>query len=79
MCPLRILAPSLKPREIFLAKYDINSMRTKSGNKPKGQLFGTSIEKKPNLCNIKPINVAPTTTVKLIRNVRAKCEVGEKL
>ena len=79
ICPLRIFAASLKPKEMFLAIYDINSMRVKSGSKPKGQPVGTNNEKNFNLCNIKPNMVAPKTTVKLIKNVRAKCEVGAKL
>ncbi len=79
MCPLNIFAASLKPKETLLAKYDINSISVSSGNKPKGQFKGTNKEKKPSLCKIKPKIVDPNTTVKLIKKVRAKCEVGAKL
>ena len=79
MCPLNIFAASLKPREMFLAMYDINSISTSRGNKPRGQPAGTKSEKKPNLCSKKPKKVDPNTTVKLIKNVRAKCDVGAKL
>lgn len=72
MCPLNTFAASLNPKETFLAIYDINSMSTNSGNKPKGQPVGTKSEKKPNLCNAKPKKVDPITTVKLIKKVRAK-------
>jgi hypothetical protein len=41
-----MLAPNLKPNEIFLDKYEINSIKTKSGNNPKGQPAGTKREKK---------------------------------
>ena len=78
MCPLSMFAANLKPKETFLAMYDINSISTSRGNNPKGQPAGTKSEKKPNLCSIKPKKVDPKTTVKLIKNVRAKCDVGAK-
>lgn len=77
--PLKILAASLSPSEIFLAKYEINSINTSNGNKPKGQPAGTNKEKNKKPCLLKPNNVAPKTTVKLIENVKIKCEVEAKL
>ena len=72
MCPLSTFAANLKPKETFLARYDINSISTRSGSKPKGHPLGTKSEKKPSLCKIKPKKVDPNTTVKLIKKVRAK-------
>ena len=54
MCPLNILAANLKPKDIFLAKYEINSIKTNKGNKPKGQPEGTSKEKNSKPCFWKP-------------------------
>lgn len=64
---------------MFLAKYEINSIKTNRGNKAKGQPEGTNKEKNFNPCFWKPNIVAPKTTVKLIKKVNAKCEVEAKL
>ena len=72
MCPLNILAASLKPKEIFLAKYDINSIKTRRGSSPKGQPAGTKREKNSKPCFWKPNIVAPKTIVKLKANVKTK-------
>lgn len=79
MCPLNILAPNLKPKETHLDKYDINSIRTNSGNNPKGQPDGTNKEKNLSAWIWNPRIVAPITIVKLRKNVRIKWEVGAKL
>ena len=63
--PDKILAANLSPREMFLAKYEINSINTNRGNKPKGQPAGTNNEKNFNPCSLNPKIVAPNTTVKL--------------
>lgn len=67
-----MLAANLSPREIFLAKYEINSIKTSNGNKPRGQPAGTNNEKNLKPCFWKPNIVAPNTTVKLIENVNIK-------
>jgi hypothetical protein len=72
ICPDRILAASLRPNEIFLARYDMNSISTSKGNRPNGQPAGTSKEKKFNPCMFSPKIVAPSTTVKLNEKVRMK-------
>lgn len=72
MCPLRILAPNLRPKETFLDKYDINSINTNKGNKANGQPAGTNKEKNSKPCFWKPSIVAPNTTVKLRENVNIK-------
>ena len=72
ICPLKILAANLSPNEIFLAKYEINSIKTNKGNKPKGQPAGTNKEKNSKPCFWKPNIVAPKTTVKLRANVNIK-------
>lgn|SRR6516162_1873912 len=72
ICPLNILAANLNPKEIFLAKYDINSIETSNGNKAKGQPAGTNKEKNSKPCFWKPKIVAPKTTVKLRANVKTK-------
>jgi hypothetical protein len=74
-----MLAPNLKPNEIFLDKYEINSIKTKRGNSPKGQPAGTKREKKRRPCFWKPSIVAPKTIVKLSEKVNIKCEVDAKL
>lgn len=79
MWPLNILAANLNPSETFLAKYEINSIKTSKGNRPKGQPAGTNKEKNFKLCFVKPKIVAPKTTVKLIKNVKIKWEVDAKL
>lgn len=77
--PLKIFAANLSPKEIFLAKYDINSINTNKGNNPKGQPAGTNNEKNSNRCTWKPKIVAPKTTVKLRANVKIKWLVLAKL
>ena len=79
ICPERILAANLSPNEIFLAKYEINSIKTNSGNNPKGQPAGTNNEKNSKPCFWKPKMVAPKTTVKLRANVKIKWLVDAKL
>ena len=72
MCPLKILAASLKPKDTFLDKYEMNSIKTNKGNNAKGQPEGTNNEKNFNPCVWNPKIVAPKTTVKLIENVKIK-------
>ena len=72
ICPDNILAANLNPKEIFLAKYDMNSIKTNKGNNPKGQPAGTNKEKNSKPCLWKPKIVAPKTTVKLIAKVKIK-------
>jgi len=79
MCPLNILAANLKPNDTFLDKCEINSINTSKGNNPKGQPAGTNKEKYFSPCFWKPSIVAPNTTVKLIENVKIKCDVEAKL
>ncbi len=67
-----MLAASLSPNETFLARYEINSISTSNGNKPKGQPEGTNKEKNLKPCFWNPKIVAPKTTVKLIKNVNIK-------
>jgi len=43
--PDNILAANLSPNDTFLAKYDINSIKTNNGNKISGQPAGTNNEK----------------------------------
>ncbi len=43
-----MFAANLKPKDIFLAKQLINSIRTNKGSKAKGQPAGTSKEKNSN-------------------------------
>lgn len=50
ICPLSIFAASLNPKETFLAKYEINSISTRRGNKPKGHPDGTNKEKNLSPC-----------------------------
>ena len=54
-----MLAANLKPNEIFLAKYEMNSISTNKGNKAKGQPAGTNKEKNSNPCLLNPNIVAP--------------------
>ena len=79
MWPLNILAPNLRPKETFLDKYDINSIKTNKGNKAKGQPAGTNKEKNSKPCFWNPNIVAPKTTVKLRENVKIKWLVDAKL
>jgi hypothetical protein len=67
-----MLAPSLNPKDIFLAKYDINSIITNKGKRAKGQPDGTNKEKNSKPCLLNPNIVAPRTIVKLKENVNAK-------
>ena len=77
MCPDKILAASLKPKEIFLAKYEINSIKTNKGKIFKGQPAGTKMEKNFNLCLTNPTIVAPKTIIKL--KVKVKGSQSYKL
>ena len=79
MWPLKIFAANLRPRETFLAKYDMNSIITRRGNNPNGQPAGTKREKKFKPCFWNPSIVAPKTTVKLSEKVNMKWEVEAKL
>jgi len=74
-----MLAASLSPKDTFLAKYEMNSIRTNKGNKPNGQPAGTNKEKNFNPCSLNPNTVAPNTTVKLSENVKIKWDVDAKL
>jgi len=74
-----MFAANLRPSDIFLAKYDMNSINTNKGNRPKGQPAGTNKEKKVKPCFWKPNIVAPKTTLKLRENVKAKWLVEAKL
>ena len=74
-----MLAANLRPRDIFLAKYEMNSINTSTGNKPRGQPEGTNKEKNLRPCIWKPNIVAPNTTVKLIKKVKIKWDVDAKL
>lgn len=67
-----MLAANLRPNETFLAKYDINSIRTNNGNRANGHPEGTNNEKNFKPCILKPNIVAPNTIVKLNENVKAK-------
>lgn len=79
ICPDNMLAANLRPRETFLAKYDINSIKTNSGSNGKGHPAGTNKEKNFNPCSLNPKTVAPNTTVKLSENVNIKWDVDAKL
>jgi len=48
---------------------------TNNGTRAKGHPAGTNKEKKTSPCFCNPSIVAPKTIVKLIENVRIKCEV----
>ena len=67
-----MLAPNLSPKETFLDKYEMNSIKTNKGNKANGQPAGTNKEKNSNPCFWKPKKVAPNTTVKLRAKVNTK-------
>lgn len=79
ICPDRIFAASLNPSETFLAKYEMNSIKTSNGNNAKGQPDGTNREKNFNPCLFNPNIVAPKTIVKLNEKVKMKWLVGAKL
>ena len=72
MCPLRIFAANLNPKDTLRARYEIVSINTNKGNNPKGQPAGTNKEKNFSPCSLKPSTVAPNTTVKLSENVKMK-------
>lgn len=72
ICPDKMLAANLKPNDMFLARYDINSISTNNGNNPRGQPAGTNNEKNFRPCCWKPSIVAPKTIVKLKANVKIK-------
>jgi hypothetical protein len=78
-CPATILAPSLRPKDTALDKYDINSIKTNKGKRASGQPDGTSNEKNSNPCFWNPKIVAPKTILKLKEKVKIKCEVEAKL
>ena len=67
-----MFAAKRKPNEIFLAKYEMNSIKTNKCNKAKGQPAGTNKEKNFIPCFWKPNIVAPNTIVKLKANVKTK-------
>ena len=79
MCPLSILAASLRPNETFLAKKEMNSIKTNRGNKANGQPEGTNKEKNFMLCSVNPKMVDPRTILKLRKKVKIKCDVEAKL
>lgn len=74
-----MLAANLKPKETFLAKYEMNSIKTNKGNKAKGQPAGTNNEKNFKVCIWKPKIVAPNTILKLKEKVKIKWLVEAKL
>ena len=74
-----MLAANLRPKEIFLARYEMNSISTSIGNRPRGQPEGTNKEKNLRPCFWKPSIVAPNTTVKLMKKVKIKWDVEAKL
>ena len=73
-----MFAANLRPKETFLAKYEMNSINTSRGNRPRGQPAGTNKDQKFRPCFLKPKIVAPHTTVKLVKKVKIKCAVGAK-
>jgi len=64
ICPAKILAPNLNPKDTLRDKYEINSIITNKGNKDKGQPAGTNNEKNLILCFFNPNIVAPNTIEK---------------
>lgn len=77
--PEKILAPKRKPKDTCLAQYEINSIRTSKGSKPKGVPAGTNSEKNFNPWFRKPNIVLPKTTVKLKAITNRKWLVVAKL
>jgi len=71
-CPAIMLALKRSPKLTFLARYEINSIKTNRGSNPKGQPAGTNKEKNSRRCFCRPIIVAPNTTVKLREKVKIK-------
>ena len=67
-----MLAANLKPKEMFLAKYEMSSIKTSKGNKAKGHPAGTNREKNSSPCLENPRIVAPSTIVKLSEKVKTK-------
>ena len=67
-----MLAANLKPKEIFLAKYEMNSINTNNGKSANGQPAGTKREKNSKPCFWNPNIVAPKTIVKLKAKVNTK-------
>ena len=74
-----MLAANLNPKDIFLAKYEMNSISTKRGSNAIGHPAGTSKEKKTNPCFWNPKIVAPSTMLKLKKKVNTKWLVDAKL
>ena len=79
MCPESIFAANLSPNDTFLAKYEINSIKTNNASKPNGQPDGTNKEKNFKSWYINPNIVAPNTIVKLSEKVKIKWLVEAKL
>lgn len=79
MWPDNMFAANLKPKEMFLAKYEMNSINTNSGKSAKGQPAGTKREKNSKPCFWNPNIVAPKTIVKLKAKVNTKWLVDAKL
>lgn len=77
--PAATLAVSLKPSDTALETYEINSIRTNKGNKPRGQPEGTNREKNSKPCFWNPRIVVPRTMLKLKENVNIIWEVEAKL
>jgi len=77
--PDNMFAANLSPKDTFLAKYEMNSIKTNRGNNPKGHPAGTNNAKNFNPCSLNPNTVAPNTTVKLSENVKIKWDVDAKL
>jgi len=71
-CPATTLAASLNPKDIFLDKYEMNSIRTSNGTNPSGHPAGTNREKNLTPCICNPIIEAARTIVKLIEKVKIK-------
>jgi len=74
ICPDNIFAANLNPNDTFLAKYDMNSIKTNTGNNAKGHPAGTNKEKNFKLCLLNP-----NTIVKLNEKVNTKWLVVAKL
>jgi len=77
--PANILAASLSPKDIFLAKNDIVSINTKNGNIGKGHPAGTNKPKNFNLWILIPKITVPITILKLQEKAKMKWLVVEKL
>ena len=73
-----MLAPSLKPNDTQRLTYEMNSIPTNKGTKPKGQPAGTKILKNFKPCVTKANIVAPITTVKLREKAKTKWAVVAK-